>query len=55
MTCMDFLRLEKIGYGGIKGHMLTELTDALYREFQDQYHVFAESSYNCLNIADKVC
>ena len=51
---LDFQKLEKIGYGGVKSHMLSELTDDIYNEFQEHYKVFTSISYNFLDVTDDV-
>lgn len=51
---MEYHKLEKIGYGGVKAKILSDLTDEVYVEFQEQYKVFATSSYNCLDVTDTV-
>ena len=48
------MKLEKIEFGGIKGRMLSALIEQIFEEFQNQYKVFTDSSYNCLDLADEV-
>ena len=51
---MEFLKLEKIEFGGIKGKMLSEQTVQIFEEFNDLYKMFAESNYDCLDLKDDV-
>ena len=50
----DFLKLEKIEYGGVKGTMLSEVTLAMFGEFNDLFKVFTDSSYDLLDLTDDV-
>lgn len=47
--------MEKIEFGGIKGQMLSAQTVQIFDEFQEQYKVFTDSSYDCLDLSDQVC
>lgn len=50
----DFLKLEKIEYGGVKGTMLSEVTLAMFGEFNDLFKTFTDSSYDPLDLTDDV-
>ena len=51
---MEFLKLEKIEFGGIKGKMLSEQTQQIFEEFNDLYKIFSESSYDCMDLNNEV-
>ncbi|KAJ8318719.1 LOW QUALITY PROTEIN: hypothetical protein KUTeg_003810 [Tegillarca granosa] len=48
-TALEFLKLEKVEFGGIKGKVLSALVLQLFEEFNEQYKVFTERSYDCLD------
>ena len=50
----DFLKLEKIEYGGIKGNQLSQVTEGIFNEFQEHFKTFTESTYNPLDLEDDV-
>ena len=50
----DFLKLEKVEYGGVKGTMLSEVTEGMFAEFNDLYKTFTDSSYDPLDLSDDV-
>ena len=50
----DFLKLEKIEYGGIKGNQLSQVTEGIFNEFQEHFKIFTESTYNPLDLEDDV-
>ncbi|XP_033732158.1 dynein beta chain, ciliary-like [Pecten maximus] len=50
-TALEFMKLEKIELGGIKGKMLSQQVVQLFEEFNAQYKVFTEKSYDCLDPA----
>ena len=54
MTTIEFLKLEKIEFGGIKGGMLSSEIVTLHEEFQSLYKVFTEKSYDCLDSTKEV-
>ena len=54
MTVQDFLKLEKVEYGGVKGTMLSEVTEGMFAEFNDLYKTFTDSSYDPLDLSDDV-
>ena len=48
------MKLEKIEYGGVKGHLLSEQTQGIFTEFNDHYKVFTDSAYDPLDLDDDV-
>ena len=54
VTTIEFLKLEKIEFGGIKGRMLSSEIVTLHEEFQSLYKVFTEKSYDCLDSTEEV-
>ncbi|XP_006863495.1 PREDICTED: dynein heavy chain 9, axonemal [Chrysochloris asiatica] len=48
-TTLDFHKLEKLEFSGIRGNALSQQAQRMYGEFQDMYKVFSESSYDCLD------
>ncbi len=54
-TVMEFMKLEKIEFGGIKGKMLSSQVVHIFEQFNDQYKVFTERSYDSLDPLDEVC
>jgi len=48
------MKLEKIEFGGVKGHLLSQLVLNIYGSFQEIYHSFGEVSYNPLDPEDEV-
>ena len=56
MECaLEFSKLEKIELGGIKGKVLSQQVVNIFEEFQAQYKVFTEATYDCLDPNDPVC
>ena len=54
MTTIEFFKLEKIEFGGIKGKMLSGEIVTQYEEFQELFKVFTEKSYDCLDPTEAV-
>ena len=52
---MEFMKLEKIEFGGIKGKMLSSQVVQIFEEFNELYKVFTERSYDSLDPLDEVC
>ncbi|XP_070187600.1 dynein beta chain, ciliary-like isoform X2 [Littorina saxatilis] len=50
-TALEFMKLEKIELGGAQGKSLSSQVISVYQEFQEQYKVFAESTFDCLDPA----
>nr|XP_058139450.1 dynein axonemal heavy chain 9 isoform X3 [Dasypus novemcinctus] len=48
-TTLDFHKLAKLEFSGIRGNALSQEVQQMYEEFQDMYKVFSESSYDCLD------
>ena len=53
-TAMEFMKLEKIEFGGIKGKMLSAQVVQIFEEFNELYKVFTERSYDSLDPLDEV-
>ena len=53
-TVLEFMKLEKIELGGIKGKMLSQQVVDIFEAFQAEYKVFTEATYDCLNPSDPV-
>ena len=54
VTTIEFFKLEKIEFGGIKGKMLSGEIVTQYEEFQELFKVFTEKSYDCLDPTEEV-
>lgn len=52
-TAQQFLKLEKVEIGGIRGKALTTSINKVHEEFNDLYGVFAQRSYDSLDPQDK--
>lgn len=53
-TALDLMKLEKIEFSGIKGKTLGQQVLDMYEEFQEAYKVFAEQTYDCLELTNTV-
>ena len=53
-TAVEFMKLEKIEFGGHKGKMLSTQVINIFDEFNDHYKVFNERSYDALDPLDEV-
>ncbi len=53
-TALEFMKLEKIEFGGIKGKMLSSQVLQIFEEFNELYKVFTEKSYDCLDPTEEV-
>ncbi|KFW03432.1 Dynein heavy chain 9, axonemal, partial [Fulmarus glacialis] len=51
-TALDLMKLEKIEFSGIKGKALGQQVLDMYEEFQEAYKVFAERTYDCLELTN---
>lgn len=51
---LEFMKLEKVEFGGIKGKLLSQQVVQLYEEFQEQYGVFINKIYDCLDLGSNV-
>ncbi|KAM6050968.1 dynein axonemal heavy chain 9-like [Chlamydotis macqueenii] len=52
-TALDLMKLEKIEFSGIKGKALGQQVLDMYEEFQEAYKVFAERTYDCLDLTSR--
>ncbi len=52
-TAQQFLKLEKVEIGGIRGKALTNNINKVHEEFKDLYGVFANRTYDSLDPKDK--
>uniref|UniRef100_A0A8B9CMQ0 Dynein axonemal heavy chain 9 n=1 Tax=Anser brachyrhynchus TaxID=132585 RepID=A0A8B9CMQ0_9AVES len=53
-NALDLMKLEKIEFSGIKGKALSQQVLDVYEEFQEAYKVFAERTYDCLDLTNTV-
>lgn len=53
-TAQEFYKLEKIELGGIQGKQLSNQVLDIFNEFNEQYKVFSEKSYDCLDTGSEV-
>ena len=49
---LEFMKLEKIEFGGIKGKMLSSQVVQVFEEFQELYKLFTERTYDSLDPQD---
>ena len=54
LNAVEFLKLEKVEYAGIKGKMLSSQTVAIFEEFNEMYKTFQEITYDPLDPQDTV-
>ncbi|KAL3857821.1 hypothetical protein ACJMK2_012454, partial [Sinanodonta woodiana] len=53
MECvLEFMKLEKVEFGGIKGKVLSQQIIRIFEEFNEQYKAFTESHFDCLDLKD---
>ena len=50
----DFLKLEKVEYGGVKGKSFSTQTEEMFAEFNELYKIFSDSTYDPLDLEDDV-
>lgn len=48
-TAMEFMKLEKVELGGVQGKTLSAQVVSVFEDFNEQYKVFAEGTYDCLD------
>lgn len=48
-SAVDFLRLEKVEIGGMKGRALSARVVKIYDEFKEEFEKFSTKSYNPLD------
>ena len=51
---IEFLKLEKVEFGGVKGLSLGEMVVQIYNEFQELMSRFTNSTYNPLDVNNGV-
>ncbi|GCC24108.1 hypothetical protein chiPu_0002508 [Chiloscyllium punctatum] len=51
-TTVEFLKLEKIEVGGVRGNLLGQMVQQIYLEFLEDIKIFADCTYNALDIAE---
>ena len=51
---MEFMKLEKIEFGGIRGRVLSSQTVDIFNEFNEEYKVFTEVTYDPLDPQNNV-
>lgn len=54
-TALEFMKLEKVEFGGIKGKMLSAQVTQIFEQFQETYKVFSERNYDSLDPNSQVC
>ena len=52
-TANQFLKLEKVEIGGIRGKLLTECVRKVFNQFKDLYATFGLKTYDCSNPKEK--
>jgi len=52
-TTIEFMKLEKIELGGVKGTVLSQQVIQLFEEFNALYGVYITRSYDCLETTKK--
>ena len=53
-TVLEFLKLEKVEFSGVKGRSLGEMVEQIYNDFQELMSKFTNSTYNPLDVNNKV-
>ena len=53
-TVLEFMKIEKVELGGIKGKVLSQQVVNIFEAFQAQYQVFTQATYDCLDSNDPV-
>lgn len=48
-TALEFMKLEKVELGGIKGRVLSEQVVGIFGEFQERYTLFTQRTYDSLD------
>uniref|UniRef100_A0A669PYI5 Dynein axonemal heavy chain 9 n=1 Tax=Phasianus colchicus TaxID=9054 RepID=A0A669PYI5_PHACC len=51
-NALDLMKLEKIEFSGFKGKALSQKVLDMHEEFQEAYKVFAERTYDCLDLTN---
>ena len=53
-TVLEFLKLEKVEFGGVKGRCLSEMVAQIFNEFQELMNKIGSSTYDPLDLSSKV-
>lgn len=53
-NALDLMKLEKVEFSGFKGKALGQKVLDMHEEFQEAYRVFAERTYDCLDLTNAV-
>jgi len=53
MTCNEYLKLEKVEFGGIQGGALSQQVFDIFEEFNNEYRIFTERNYDAMNYLDE--
>ena len=53
-NAVEFMKLEKVEYAGIKGRMLSAQTVAIFDEFNETYKAFQDVTYDALDPQETV-
>ncbi|XP_008577627.1 PREDICTED: dynein heavy chain 9, axonemal-like, partial [Galeopterus variegatus] len=53
-TALDFHKLGKLEFSGIKGNALSQQVQQMFEEFQEMYRVFSEASYDCMDLQSRL-
>lgn len=51
---MDFEKLERLEFSGIRGNALSQQVQQMHEEFEEMYKVFMECPYDCLDLQSMV-
>ncbi|WAR03796.1 DYHC-like protein [Mya arenaria] len=51
-SALEFMKLEKVELGGIKGKVLSQQVVNIFEEFHAHYKVFTDATYDCLDPND---
>ncbi|XP_051927996.1 dynein heavy chain 9, axonemal [Hippocampus zosterae] len=53
LAAVDFLNLEKLEIGGLRGRALNQQVQLLHQEFMDHFKILTEKPYDCLDLQNK--
>ena len=53
-TYQEFVKLEKVEVGGVAGKPLSAMVQEIYTDFLENYKVFSEGKFDCLDTSDSV-
>ena len=54
-TAMEYIKLEKVAFGGSKGQVLTGMVMDIFSEFTELMNKFTNSTYDPLDDSSDVC